>query len=326
MPTPPVPPRVTRPTDRAGARADGVTDWQLRHLEVVRSSRNTYLPATTADDVGTRVTAVLLGAPPSAVISHRTAAWSWGLQIPLVRDDGRVHLTVPPATRIRSRADRQVHCAVLPEWQVARRGGVALTSPGRTWRDLAARLPAAALLAVTDQMLARGYPPEAFQRVLDASRGQRGVRTAREVLAVADPLAGSPMESVLRWIVHEAALPPPVLQHVVRGGHGEFLGRVDLAWPERRVLIEFDGDGHRERRVFVDDLRRQNRLVLAGWVVLRFTSADLVGRPAWVVATIRRALAGPRSRVMRTRGHQRLMATSSHGSVGSAISPGLTPR
>lgn len=269
-----------------------MTDWQLRHLEVVRSSRDTYLPATMAGDPHARVAAVLLGAPGSAVVSHLTAAALWGLDVPLVRDDGRVHLTVPPATRIRSRADRQVHCAAVPEWQVARRGGVPLTSPGRTWRDLAARLPAAALLAVTDQILGRRYPPEAFQRVLDDARGLRGVRTAREVLALADPLAGSPMESVLRWLVHEAGLTAPVLQYVVRGARGEFLGRVDLAWPERRVLIEFDGDVHRERRVFVDDLRRQNGLVLAGWVVLRFGSADVLGRPAWVVATIQRALAG----------------------------------
>ena len=292
MPTPPVPPRIDRPTDRVGARADGVTDWQLRHLEIVRSSRDTYLPAATADDVPTRVAAVLLGAPASALLSHRTAAAPWDLQIPLVPADRRIHLTVPPGTRIRSRADRQVHCAHVPEWQIASHGGVALTSPGRTWRDLAAVLPAAALLAVTDQMLSRTYPRQAFQRVLDTARGLRGVRTARAVLSVADALAGSPMESVLRWIIDEAGLPAPVLQHVVRGGRGEFLGRVDMAWPEHRVLVEFDGDVHRERRVFVDDLRRQNGLVLAGWVVLRFTSADVRARPAWVVATIQRALAG----------------------------------
>lgn len=292
MPTPPVPPRISGPIDRAGARAGGVTDWHLRHLQIVRSSRDTYLPAAMAGDLRARVAAVLLGAPDSAVVSHLTAAALRGLEVPLVRDDGRVHLTVPPATRIRSRADRQVHCTAVPAWQVARHGGVPLTSPGRTWRDLAAVLPPAALLAVTDQMLARRYPPGAFQRVLDDARGVRGVRTAREVLALADPLAGSPMESVLRWPVHEAGLPAPVLRHVVRGTGREFLGRVDLAWPEQRVLVEFDGDVHRERRVFVDDLRRQNGLVLAGWVVLRFSSADVLGRPAWVVATIRRALAG----------------------------------
>lgn len=292
VPTPPVPPRIRRPTDRSGARADGVTAWQLRHLEIVRSSRNTYLPAAMADDLRARVAAVLLGAPPAAVVRHRTAASLWGFEIPLVAEDHRVHLTVPPSSKVRSRPDRRVHCAALEGWQIARRGGFPLTSPGRTWRDLAPIVPAAALLAVTDQMLARRYPLDAFQRVLDASAGARGVRTARRVLAVANPLAGSPMESVLRWILHEAGLPTPVLQHRVLGARGEFLGEVDLAWPELHVLVEFDGDVHRERRVFVNDVRRQNGLVLAGWVVLRFTSADVRGRPAWVVETIRRALAG----------------------------------
>jgi very-short-patch-repair endonuclease len=60
-------------------------------------------------------------------------------------------------------------------------------------------------------------------------------------------------------------------------------------------MVEFDGDGHWDRRVFVDDLRRQNGLVLAGWTVLRFSSADVLGRPAWVVETIRRALAAVRA-------------------------------
>ncbi|MGY1839043.1 MULTISPECIES: endonuclease domain-containing protein [unclassified Modestobacter] len=63
-----------------------------------------------------------------------------------------------------------------------------------------------------------------------------------------------------------------------------------MAWPERKVLVEFDGDVHRERRVFVADLRRQNRLVLEGWVVLRFSSADVLGRPQEVVAAVARAL------------------------------------
>ena len=98
------------------------------------------------------------------------------------------------------------------------------------------------------------------------------------------------MESVLRWLLHEAGLPAPELQYVVRDAAGSSLGRADLAWPDRRVLVEFDGDVHRERDVFVNDLRRQNRLVAAGWTVLRFTSADVLGRPDDVVEEIRRAL------------------------------------
>jgi very-short-patch-repair endonuclease len=83
-----------------------------------------------------------------------------------------------------------------------------------------------------------------------------------------------------------------VLQYRVRDDSGRQIGFGDLAWPATKVLVEFDGDVHRERGVFVRDLRRQNRLVLAGWTVLRFSSADVLGRPQEVVAAVRLALAG----------------------------------
>lgn len=287
MPTPPVPPRVTGPLDRAGARAAGITDWQLRHGDVVRSSRNTYLPARAGEL--DRVRAVLMGAPEHAIVSHLSAARLWGWQVPLVRADGPVHLTVPSGARRRHRQDRRIHFSDVPAPETRRRHRFLVTSPSRTWIDLAATVPAAALLAVTDQLLAGGFPADEFPVLLQRYRGRRGVATARRVVTCADALSGSPMESVLRWLVLDAGLPRPVLQHVVRV-HGRFVGRVDMAWPERRVLVEFDGDVHRERDVFVDDLRRQNGLVLAGWTVLRFTSADVRGRPRQVLAAIRAAL------------------------------------
>ena len=98
------------------------------------------------------------------------------------------------------------------------------------------------------------------------------------------------MESVLRWLCHDAGLPAPELQSVVRDPAGSFLGRADLAWPDRKVLVEFDGNVYRECDVFVNDVRRQNALIAEGWVILRFTSADVVGRPDQVVAAIRKAL------------------------------------
>ncbi|WP_170861113.1 DUF559 domain-containing protein [Trujillonella endophytica] len=289
MPTPPVPARIRRPSTRRSARDAGVSDWQLRHRDVVRTSRDTYLPRDATGDVRGRAAAVLLGAPSGAVLSHWTAADLWELEIPLQRPDPRIHLTAPPPTRVRHRADRRIHVSAVPPAQVFGISGLPVTSPGRTWLDLAACLEPAALLAVTDQMLRRRYPRSWLLRLLGEADGRRGVRTARAVLPLADPLAGSPMESVLRWLLHEADLPSPVLQQVVRDGSG-FLGRVDMAWPDQRVLVEFDGEVHREREVFVRDLRRQNGLVLAGWTILRFSSADVVGRPGEVVAAIRTAL------------------------------------
>ncbi len=291
VPTRPVRSRLTGPATRADALAAGVRDWQLRHAGVERLSRDTYLPRALSGEVRSRLAAVLLTAPPGAVASHATAAVLWGVAVPLQdRSDRRVDVTVPMTSRAGSRRDRRVHRTPLPDGDVTRRGAVPVTTAERTWRDLAGVIEPAALLAVTDQVLRRGVLRSDLERQLARRPTGRGSARARAVLPVADPRAESPMESVLRWLLHEAGLPAPDLQHVVRDGAGSFLGRADLAWPDRAVLVEFDGDVHRERGVFVDDLRRQNRLVAAGWTVLRFTSADVLGRPDEVVAEIRRAL------------------------------------
>lgn len=234
--------------------------------------------------------AVLLTAPPGAIVSHVTAAALWDVAVPLQPDDPRVHVTVSTGSAVRGRADRCIHRSPLSPAEVTRYDGLWVTTPARTWRDLACVLAAPALLAVTDQFLAGLCRSQDLAGQLARRPSGRGCARARAVLPVADPKAGSPMESVLRWLLHEAGLPAPVLQHLVQDPAGGFIARVDLAWPGTRVLVEFDGDIHRERDVFVNDVRRQNRLVRAGWTVLRFTSADVLGRPAAVVAEIRGAL------------------------------------
>lgn len=272
------------------AREAGISDKQLRSRGIARTSRDTYLPRRMATEPRALIAAVLLSAPPRSVLSHRTAASLWGLAIPLEVQDGRVHLTATTGSAARNRADRVVHRVPYVADDVTEHSGFPVTTPARTWRDLAAVLTEPALLAVTDQLLDRRCSREELAAQLVRRPRGRGCARARQVLPLADPRAESPMESVLRWLVHAAGLPKPRLQHVVRDDAGTFLGRADLAWPDRKVLVEFDGDLHRQRDVFVDDLRRQNRLVAAGWTILRFTSADVLGRPEEVVAEIRRAL------------------------------------
>ncbi|MGY1713131.1 DUF559 domain-containing protein [Geodermatophilus sp. SYSU D01106] len=289
MPRRRIPTRLTGPATRAMARAAGIGDEALRRRDVVRLSRDTYLPKAIAGDTGARIGAVLLTAPPGAVLSHATAADLWGVAIPVQPDDVRVHITVATGSAVRARADRSIHRSPLTPGEVTVRRGLPVTTAARTWRDLAAVLPEAALLAVADQLVVEHCTPDDLRRQLDLRPSGRGAARAREVLPLADRRAGSPMESVLRWLVHVARLPAPVLQYEIHDAQG-FAGRVDLAWPDRRVLVEFDGDGHRDRRVFVEDVRRQNRLVMAGWTILRFTSADVLGRPDAVVAAIRVAL------------------------------------
>jgi very-short-patch-repair endonuclease len=273
------------------AHAAGISDRQLQRPDVERLSRDTYLPRALSGDLRQRLAAVLLTAPDGAVLSHRTAAALWDVSVPLQPvADRRIDLIVPPSSRAESRADRRVHRHSVEGDEVVRLESLPVTTLPRTWRDLAVRLEPPALLAVTDQLMARGCTVAALQEQLDRRPTGRGSARARVVLPVADARAESPMESVLRWLLHAAGVPAPALQFGIVTPDGTF--RADLAWPGRKVLVEFDGDVHRQRAVFVGDLRRQNALVAAGWTVLRFSSADVLGRPREVVAAVLRALRG----------------------------------
>ncbi|WP_241175653.1 endonuclease domain-containing protein [Modestobacter sp. KNN46-3] len=66
-----------------------------------------------------------------------------------------------------------------------------------------------------------------------------------------------------------------------------FLARVDFAWPERRIALEYEGAWHTTR--VAADRRRIELLQAAGWRVLFVTAADLHS-PAELLARIAAAL------------------------------------
>ena len=100
------------------------------------------------------------------------------------------------------------------------------------------------------------------------------------------------METRLRLQLIFARLPRPEVQVNLEDESGRFIARADLYYPDARLVIEFDGQNHRER--LIQDARRQNALVNAGYHVLRFTVADVQMTGA-VASQVRRArLALPR--------------------------------
>ena len=101
---------------------------------------------------------------------------------------------------------------------------------------------------------------------------------------LAEP-AESPMETRLRWHILQASLPRPQVQTELRDADGRFVGRADLYYPASKLVIEYDGGNHRDR--LVEDNRRQNGLINAGYRVLRFTNADT---PEVITAQVRKAL------------------------------------
>jgi very-short-patch-repair endonuclease len=78
----------------------------------------------------------------------------------------------------------------------------------------------------------------------------------------------------------------------VRDGSGRFVAEVDLAYPERRVGIEYEGDHHRsDPRQFQKDIRRREQLLDVDWWILRVTNPDLHGRAPELLRRLDRTLA-----------------------------------
>jgi len=133
---------------------------------------------------------------------------------------------------------------------------------------------------------ARLIDQDKLRHYADGAKGRRGVARLKFLVDRAAP-AESPMETRLRWLLIKGGLPMPEVQTDLYDGEGNFVGRADLYYPAAHLVIEFDGSNHRDR--LVSDDRRQNALIEAGYRVLRFTAADVYGRPDAIVAEVRSA-------------------------------------
>jgi len=198
----------------------------------------------------------------------------------------------PPGARIDGPRGVKVHRTPVRPHDVAVVDGMRVTAPGRAAWDvstLAEPLPA---LIIVDGLLRRGVlTSDELEGRLSSGAGMWGVSRARPVFNLADGRSESPAESHVRLLLHRAELPPPVLQFEVRVD-GRFVARVDFAWPDRKVILEYDGAHHADAVQMRRDRKRLNELVNAGWVVLHATASDLQD-PSVLLRAIRRALARP---------------------------------
>ena len=234
-----------------------------------------------------------------AVVSHAAAAAVHGL--PTTTHQAVVCVTRPNRSGNRRRPDParvHLHSARLEAADVRRIRGVAVTSPARTVCDLARASRGPSALVPADAALAAGAAtPGALAAVLRAQQGWPGSRMAGRVLALADPGAESPLESLVRGVlVLDGGLPVPLLQHPVRGADGRMF-RVDLCWPEHRTVVEVDGrvkydnprSGSAAAALWAEK-RREDSIREAGWVVVRVVADDVNNRPGLLVGRVRTAL------------------------------------
>jgi len=223
---------------------------------------------------------------PGAALSHESAARAHGLELV---DPGGLHVTVAPHRSRLSVPGWAVHRRALPDSDVVELDGARLTSVLRTVHDLTRTLPLGEALAVAESAvrLRKATADEVRER-LAASRGAWASRprTVAALLSRSD----SVLESLAAGLCHGAGLTPR-RQFEVCEDDGQLVARVDLCWPEARLVVELDGFAfHSDRAAYRRDRERLNELVRRGWRVLRFTWEDVRHRPEHVVRTIAVAL------------------------------------
>ncbi len=93
------------------------------------------------------------------------------------------------------------------------------------------------------------------------------------------------LEDAFLRLCRRHRIPRPQAQ--VRAGRT----RPDFVWPHARLVVEVDSwSAHGTPRAFQADRAQSNAVQLAGWIILRFTYADVTRRPEVVAAQVRQAL------------------------------------
>jgi uncharacterized protein DUF559 len=271
------------------AQRAGLSRSTLRGRRWQRIGPGVYAERGVARDPLAQIAGALARLPAKAAgaASWATAGFLHGLDLPPCSP---IHLTIANGVGVTARAGVILHRVDLDSSEVVEISGVAATSAVRTLVDLGRQRSLVESVIALDMGLHDGLATKAALTAWVGSHARfPGAARLREAIELAEPLTESPGETRLRLVLVKGGLPRPLAQVSLTGPDGVFLGRADLYYPERRLVIEYDGAGH--RKTLAADDRRQNRLVEAGYTVLRFTAADLAS-PDAVVALVRAALAG----------------------------------
>lgn len=285
--------------DKAIARRVKGGEWvKIRHGAYAEASTWNALDAAGRHALAAR--AVVAQSRTEVVVSHVSGlpfvdAPTWGIGLDLV------HITREDGKAGRSEAGVRQHCGAIIAGDVTELDGLRVMAPTRLALETTTVADAEAAMCVVSHLLHAG------QTTLDQLRAryelmQYWPETLRTdlVLRLSDRRFESVGECRAYYLCFREGLPMPEPQYAIRDASGHVVARVDFAWPELGVFLEFDGkvkyekllkDGQRASDVVVAEKRREELICrLTGWRCIRITWADLAD-PVRTAAMIRRALA-----------------------------------
>lgn len=302
------------PFSTTAGKAAGLTQKQLRHKRLLAPRYGVRVSADAGKDVLQDLREYAARMPKDAVFCGMTAARIYGLPLPFERRKPNV-ADVSPAPTIHVAVPHRRSQPVAANVSGRRLSSVML--PGEWFEELPVLSPAATFvtccrdLSVTDAIvmleamltdkeiypgLRLLYRPIVTVEELEAKLAGfgrlAGIRVAREALTRARQHVASPMESRLRLLLVDAGLPEPEINVALRSDDGTWLAEVDLLYRDARMVIEYEGDGHRTNaKTFQRDIERERRIEAAGYLYVRVTITAMRGGGGKLVTDLRRQLA-----------------------------------
>ncbi|TFV95000.1 hypothetical protein [Orlajensenia leifsoniae] len=274
-------------------RTAGASEHRLRASDIIRPFWGTRAHADEPLTLHDLCRTVLQRLPPGTVISHTTAALLHAIPLPTkLEQEHFLHLSVAAPTRAQHARGIRGHSIRLSDDDVQWFQDVPLTTPTRTWCDLGSILTDVNdLIVAGDRLL---YWKDSLTNLAELAaavarhRRQRGSARLTAALPELVDRAESPRESRVRLALIAGGLPRPVLNYELFSSSGLFIARGDLAYPEFRMLLDYEGEHHRvDRQQWNRDLTRFNDIQDEDWYSMRIGSEHALDD---VVARVRAAL------------------------------------
>jgi hypothetical protein len=221
-----------------------------------------------------------------SALSHRAAGWLHGI----LRSAPANPIDVIATRRHQLRGVRCHRGRGLHRDDLAIVDAIPVTSVHRTFLDLAEVLhPLRLFDALELSLRLQQFDLTEMQAVIARNPGRHGLKPLQAQLA---RLTGAPawLDSKLEaeflfQLRQHPDLPEPLTHQVVEGEP------VDFYWPGHRVVVEIDGDKyHSLPRDRLNNTRRDRKLTLAGYIVLRISELELKTEPERVMADLRALL------------------------------------
>lgn len=272
-------PFADQPFTRAQALAAGLGSNRLNGSDLARPFHGVRVPAHRALTLEERCRAFSNRMPALAFFSSTTAAQLIGVPLPLaLQESPLIHVAVPWPARASGARGVRGHSVLLMGNDSHSRGGLRLSTPTRLWCELGAVVCLPDLVAAGDYLIHWRLPFCSRSDLADAVErypGRIGKARLVAALALLSDRSESPRESVLRVLLVEGGIMGLAvnLRVTVRG----MRFRLDLALPEYKLALEYQGGYHNDVSQWRKDMTKREVLATDGWLTMDFNADDLVG-------------------------------------------------